>query len=541
MNLGRRLATHERRVAARGTGRSGVLRPNRDPRAELRDELRDSYSRDLGRRISDADNASLRDVVAGELERMISARSHLLNEPERRELALSVIDDVLGYGPIQPMLNDPDVSEIMVNGTDYIYVERKGILETTNRRFDDDEQLKSIIVRIAASVGRRIDDASPMVDARLHDGSRVNAVIPPLAVDGPVLTIRKFAADTLTADDLVAYGSLTDEAVQLLRASVEGRLNIVVSGGTGSGKTTFLNMLSGFIPESDRIVTIEDAVELQLRQHHVIRLECRTANVEGRGAIGTRELVRNSLRMRPDRIIVGECRGPEAIDMLQAMSTGHDGSLGTLHANSPADALTRLETMVLMAGLDLPIGVVREQMASALDLIVQLDRLRTGARVVTSICEVKEFDDDTIVLNPLFVRRFHGDHEGVDDTSTLEPTGADPGFAAKLARHGVLLPTEGSVSPPIERGIRRHDPPLPPLDPRPFPSVKAPPPTHRSHSPDTVTGDQAQPDDAAGPHDDPAQPDDAAGTGPRRDRAPTPVGSGMLAGVVGPGGGPPPA
>ncbi|MEL7156575.1 MAG: CpaF family protein, partial [Actinomycetota bacterium] len=347
-------------------------------------------ARDLGKKLSEAvtDAEQLKAHVAEELDRMIVERSQLLDEAERASLAKRLIDDVLGYGPIERLLADDEVSEIMVNGTSGIYVERRGVLELTSTHFETDEQLRQVIVRIAASVGRRIDESSPMVDARLADGSRVNAVIPPLAVDGPVLTIRKFSADTLTAEDLVAYGSLTPDAVKLLAAAVEGKLNIIVSGGTGTGKTTFLNMLSSFIPAEDRIVTIEDAVELQLRQHHVIRLETRTANVEGRGAIGIRDLVRNSLRMRPDRIIVGECRGEEAIDMLQAMNTGHDGSLGTLHANSPTDALTRLETMVLMSGLDLPLIVVREQIGSALDLIVQLDRLPTGARVVSSITEV---------------------------------------------------------------------------------------------------------------------------------------------------------
>lgn len=443
MTLGRRLAEHPTNQGGEQGPRSRRLRirPKRDPRAELRNHLRDSMARDLGKRLSEADNdaSQLKAKVAEELDRMILERSHLLDERERAELAQRLIDDVLGYGPIEWMLNDPEVSEIMVSGTERIYVERRGVLEQTLSRFETDDQIRQVIVRIAASVGRRIDESSPMVDARLDDGSRVNAVIPPLAVDGPVLTIRKFSADTLTAEDLVAYGSLTTEAVELLEAAVKGRLNIVVSGGTGSGKTTFLNVLSSFIPEGDRIVTIEDAVELQLRQSHVIRLETRTANVEGRGAITIRDLVRNSLRMRPDRVIVGECRGEEAIDMLQAMNTGHDGSLGTLHANSPTDAVTRLETMVLMSGIELPLAVVREQIGSALDLIVQLNRLHTGARVVSSITEVTEVDGDRVQLNQIYARNYDRPDEADGDTPSLVATGSTPTFTRKLALHGVYL------------------------------------------------------------------------------------------------------
>jgi pilus assembly protein CpaF len=400
--------------------------------------------RDVSKKLGgvERDSHRLRILVADELDRLIIDASTLLNQAERQRLATLIIDDVLGYGPIEPLLADPSISEVMVNGTETIYVERRGVIERTNLRFRSAEHLKQIIVRIAASMGRRIDESSPMVDARLADGSRVNAVIPPLAVDGPVLTIRKFSADTMTAGDLVTKGSLSKPALVLLAAAVRGRLNILVSGGTGTGKTTFLNVLSSFIPATDRIVTIEDAVELRLRQHHVIRLECRAANIEGKGAVATRDLVRNSLRMRPDRIIVGECRGPEALDMLQAMSTGHDGSLGTLHANTPADALSRLETMVMMAGLDIPARAIRDQLASAIDVIVQLERLRNGARVVGSVSEVVGIDDDRVVLNPLFTRTYDADrtgHDGGPDGSRLEPTGTPPHFAEKLAKHGVTL------------------------------------------------------------------------------------------------------
>ncbi|MDH5289161.1 MAG: CpaF family protein, partial [Acidimicrobiia bacterium] len=383
--LGHLLAEREQRERGLPTSR----RTRRDPLEELRDRTRESLMKDVSKKLgSERDPKILKALVADELDRLIVDASALLDAAERARLVSLIIDDVLGYGPIEPLLADPTVSEVMVNGTDAIYVERRGRIELTPYRFRSADHLKQVIVRIAASMGRRIDESSPMVDARLADGSRVNAVIPPLAVDGPVLTIRKFAADTMTAEDLVSRGSLSRPALALVAAAVKGKLNILVSGGTGTGKTTFLNVLSTFIPAGDRIVTIEDAVELKLRQRHVIRLETRVANIEGKGAITIRDLVRNSLRMRPDRIIVGECRGAEALDMLQAMSTGHDGSLGTLHANTPADAITRLETMVMMAGLEIPAKAIREQLASAVDIIVQLERLRTGARVVGSISEV---------------------------------------------------------------------------------------------------------------------------------------------------------
>ncbi|MCP3989146.1 MAG: CpaF family protein [Actinomycetia bacterium] len=431
MTLGRRLA-----LRASATG--APTRQFRDPLTELRDRTRETLARDLGKKLggSEHDAVKLKSLVTEELDRMISDSSRLLTTAERAELASTLIDDVLGYGPIEPLLADPSVSEVMVNGTDAIFVERGGQIELTTARFRSEEHLRQIIVRIAAAVGRRVDESSPMVDARLADGSRVNAVIPPLAVDGPALTIRKFGADTLTAHDLVEGGSLTQPALDLLSSIVLGKLNIIVSGGTGTGKTTFLNVLSSFIPPTDRIVTIEDAVELRLRQRHVVRLETKTANIEGRGAIGTRELVRNSLRMRPDRIIVGECRGAEALDMLQAMNTGHDGSLGTLHANNAEDALTRLETMVLMAGLDLPSRAIREQLASAIDVIVQLERLRDGARVVSSIAEVIGYTNDRVRLNVLFQRHYD---EQSGKTSELRQISNEPHFTQKLAKAGVTL------------------------------------------------------------------------------------------------------
>ncbi|MFV0526876.1 MAG: CpaF family protein [Acidimicrobiales bacterium] len=439
MTLARRLADlEEQQQAGRRTP------PVRGPVDILRDQTRESLVRDLAKRMGgpERDSADFKETVAAEIDRLIHDRHGLLTPEDRTRLASVVADEVLGYGPIEPLLRDPSISEIMVNGPDSVYVERSGRLELTPIQFRTEEQLKQIIVRIAAHMGRRIDESSPMVDARLADGSRVNAVIPPLAVDGPVLTIRKFSVDTITANDLVAKDSLTAAAMELLKICVAGRLNIIVSGGTGTGKTTFLNILSSFIPAEDRIVTIEDAVELQLRQRHVIRLETRPANIEGRGVVETRDLVRNSLRMRPDRIIVGECRGAEALDMLQAMNTGHEGSLGTLHANTPRDALTRLETMVLMAGLELPSRAIREQVASAIDMVVQLERLRTGARVVTSITEVLGLDHDQVVLQNLFLRRFD---ERTGDTSELLGTGVRPRFTQKLARHGV--PSDRIVIP----------------------------------------------------------------------------------------------
>ncbi len=440
--LGHLLAEREQRERGLPTTR----RVRRDPLEELRDRTRESLMKDVSKKLgSERDPQALKALVADELDRLIVDASTLLDAAERARLVALIIDDVLGYGPIEPLLADPTVSEVMVNGTDAIYVERRGRIELTPYRFRSADHLKQVIVRIAASMGRRVDESSPMVDARLADGSRVNAVIPPLAVDGPVLTIRKFAADTMTADDLVSRGSLSRPALALVAAAVKGRLNILVSGGTGTGKTTFLNVLSTFIPASDRIVTIEDAVELKLRQRHVIRLETRVANIEGKGAITIRDLVRNSLRMRPDRIIVGECRGAEALDMLQAMSTGHDGSLGTLHANTPADAITRLETMVMMAGLDIPARAIREQLASAVDVIVQLERLRTGARVVGSISEVLGVEGDRVIMNPLFTRVYGEEAEGSapdparPEGSYLQSSGVQPEFAEKLAKHGVLL------------------------------------------------------------------------------------------------------
>jgi pilus assembly protein CpaF len=397
----------------------------------------------LGARLYDATISpeQLNAYVAQEISDLMASTGAPLSVSERHSLTAEILDDVMGLGPIEKFLADPTVSEIMVNSLSYIYVERSGVLEQTSSAFSSDEHLRRVIERIVGKVGRRIDESSPMVDARLTDGSRVNAIIPPLSVDGPVLTIRKFSADPLTVDDLVQFGTLTPETAALLRAVVEVGLNIMVSGGTGTGKTTMLNVLSGFIPSNERIVTIEDAVELQLQQDHVVRLESRPANIEGRGEVTTRDLVRNALRMRPDRIIVGEVRGPEALDMLQAMNTGHEGSISTVHCNSPRDALARLETMVLMAGLELPSKAIREQVSSAIDLVVHIQRFPDGARRVTHLTEVGRLEGDIITTSDIY--KLTNDQGAVASNGTLRATGIRPMFADKLREAGLVSNAPG--------------------------------------------------------------------------------------------------
>jgi len=363
----------------------------------------------------------------------------LLTRIERSRLFEAITADILAYGPIEPLLHDDTVTEIMVNGPYQVYVERSGLLEETDVVFEDDDHVKRIIDRIVAPLGRRCDEASPMVDARLPDGSRVNAIIPPLSLTGPVLTVRKFSRDPLTIQDLIGFGTLTTQISDFLAACVRGRLNVFVSGGTGSGKTTLLNVLSASIPETERIVTIEDAAELQLKQRHVVRLEKRPPNIEGQGEITIRQLVINALRMRPDRIIVGECRSAEALDMLQAMNTGHEGSLTTIHSNSPRDTLSRVETMVLMAGTELPLKAIREQIASAIDLIVHVERLHDGSRKVTKICEVQGMEGDVIVLQDLFQFQQSG-IEGRRIAGRHVPLGIRPKFLGKLELKNVYMP-----------------------------------------------------------------------------------------------------
>jgi len=364
-----------------------------------------------------------------------------INLPDtlRIQVFRDVMDDLLGYGPIQPLLDDAEITEVMVNGSSKVYIERAGKLIKTNVKFQDDNHVLRIIEKIILPLGRRIDSDNPTVDARLPDGSRVNAVIPPVSIDGPSITIRKFAKEKLTVDQLVEFDSITKNMAEFIRACVISRLNVVISGGTGSGKTTLLNILSGFIPEDERIVTIEDAAELRLHQDHVVRLETKSPNMEGTGSVNIRELVRNSLRMRPDRIVVGECRGGEALDMLQAMNTGHDGSLTTLHANSPRDALSRLETMALMSGLDMPLKVIREQIASAVDIIIQQSRMKDGTRKVTNVCEVSGMEGDTIVMTDIFKFEQTGIGQDGEILGDLKATGMRPMFMSRLEANGFKL------------------------------------------------------------------------------------------------------
>ena len=405
--------------------------------AKLREYLIATVTQDFGG--TDLTPEKRRLAVEDRLKEALARTKLTLSDSIRARLIRDILDEVTGYGPIQPLLDDPNITEIMVNGPKKVYVEKKGRLERTNVVFEDNLHILKIIDRIVSPLGRHIDADSPMVDARLPDGSRVNAIVPPCAVDGASLTIRKFRKEKLKIAQLIESSSLTQAMADFLRACVLGRLNIIISGGTGSGKTTFLNVLSGFIPEEERIVTIEDAAELQLQQDHVVRLETKLASVEGQGAVSVRELVRNSLRMRPDRIVVGECRGGEALDMLQAMNTGHDGSLTTIHANSPRDALSRLETLVLMAGMDLPLKIVRQQISSAVDVIVQMSRLRDGARKITAISEVAGMEGDVVVLSDIF--KFN--QTGVDAEGKIlgqhKATGIRPLFGPRLEAAGFKL------------------------------------------------------------------------------------------------------
>ncbi|MGQ9516521.1 MAG: CpaF family protein [Anaerolineae bacterium] len=365
----------------------------------------------------------------------------VLSRTERMRLFDQIVDEILGYGPLEPLLEDPTITEIMVNGPKKVYIERNGKIERANIEFEDEDHLRRIIDRIVAPLGRRVDESSPMVNARLPDGSRVNAVIPPISLVGPVLTVRKFAKTPLQVEDLIRFGTITPEAVEFLRACILARLNIIISGGTGSGKTTLLNILSGFIPNDERIITIEDAAELQLRQEHVVTMEARPPNIEGKGAVTIRDLVINSLRMRPDRIIVGEVRGGEALDMLQAMNTGHDGSLTTCHSNSPRDTLARIETMCLMAGMELPLRAIRQQIASAIDLIVHQERMRDGTRKVVSITEVQGMEGDVIVLSDIFTFEQTSIENG-KIIGRLKPTGIRPKFMDRIEAAGIKLPPD---------------------------------------------------------------------------------------------------
>jgi pilus assembly protein CpaF len=387
------------------------------------------------------DPLALRERVITDIKRQLGQEQGLSRD-DRDRLTAEIADDILGYGPLERLLSDDTITEVMVNGPNEIWIERQGRLYETTVRFNDDSHLRRIINKMVAQVGRRIDESSPMVDARLPDGSRVNAIIPPLSLSGPLITIRKFSKKRLTLDDMIAINTLSEESVDFLRRCVLAELNILISGGTGTGKTTLLNALSASIPDSDRIVTIEDAAELKLNQRHVLRLESRPKNIEGEGEIPIRELLRNSLRMRPDRIIVGEVRGAEALDMLQAMNTGHDGSLSTVHSNSPRDGLHRIETMVLMAGFDLPVRAIRQQVASALDLIVHLDRMEDGSRRVTAITEVQRMESDVITLQDIYEFKIDSIAPDRTITGSLRPTGLRPIFQAKFEKRGIELPTD---------------------------------------------------------------------------------------------------
>jgi pilus assembly protein CpaF len=414
-----------------------------DPFAPVKRSVFEALLEALGPQLYDAqlDQRELEQQVTRTLQAVLQRDETPMTAADRMRVAQEVADDILGHGPLEPYLRDPDVSEIMVNGHDQIYVERDGLLYPVEAVFADESHLRRTIDKIVARVGRRVDESSPMVDARLPDGSRINAVVPPVAIDGSLLTIRKFAAEPLTIGHLIHYGTMTPQVADMLRICVQGRLNIVIGGGTGSGKTTTLNVLSSFLPEDERIITIEDAAELQLRQDHVLRLESRPANLEKRGEITIRDLVRNALRMRPDRIIVGEVRDEATLDMLQAMNTGHDGSITTIHSNSPRDTLSRMETMVMMANVELTQRAIRDQMASAIDLILHQSRLKDGSRRITHITEVHGMEGDVVMLQDLFVFDFRaGTDEHGHPRGTLRSTGLRPLFVDQLADRGIHVP-----------------------------------------------------------------------------------------------------
>ncbi len=408
-------------------------------------ELKSSVHRDLLNKVDLERVATVRDErtraqAHAVIQGLVASLQTPLSSRERERLSLEVLDEVFGLGPLEPLLQDPGINDILVNGHQLVYVERAGILEETNIRFKDNAHLMHIIEKIVSAVGRRVDESSPMVDARLADGSRINAIIPPLAVDGPHLSIRRFGHIPIGENDLLASQTITPPILELLKGAVKARLNIVISGGTGAGKTTLLNVLSGYISDKERIVTIEDSAELQLRQRHVVRLECRPANIEGSGAVKQRQLVINSLRMRPDRIVVGEVRGEEALDMLQAMNTGHDGSLTTIHANSPRDAIARMETMAMMANLNLPEKAVRRQIASAVTIVIQVSRFSDGTRRVTHLTEITGMEEDVVSMQDIFVFEKHGISPDGRVLGTFTGTGIRPKFADKLTASGISVP-----------------------------------------------------------------------------------------------------
>lgn len=423
-------------------GPSGSKRRAEDPFSELKARVQNGVITDLDIDLEELSNdfSKYRSAIEGLIVKHLSKETLNLTMAQRDRIHADLMDEITGFGPITSLINDPEVNEIMVNGPNQIYVERSGLLYKTDCYFKDENHVLHVIKKIVAPIGRRIDESSPMVDARLPDGSRVNAIIPPLALNGPTLTIRKFSEHPYTVEDLVRFGTMTAKMAELIRYCIEGRLNVVVSGGTGSGKTTTLNVLSSFIPNNERIVTIEDAAELKLFQDHVVRLETRPSNVEGRGEVSIRDLVKNSLRMRPDRIVVGEVRSGEALDMLQAMNTGHDGSLTTGHANSPRDMLSRLETMVLMSGMQLPVKAIRDQVASALDIIIQQSRLQDGSRKITHITEVHGMEGDVIILQDVFRYEQSGLDQKGRVTGQYVFTGVKPRLVEKLKHQGIDIP-----------------------------------------------------------------------------------------------------
>src|SRR5512134_541026 len=426
---------HERISNQRGPIRE------QEPFAELKNRIHMSVISELGPQLFNIaiDPNELRDRVTADIRRLLNDEAGIARE-DRERLTSEILDDILGYGPLERLLADDSITEVMCNGPDDVWIERGGKLYETTVRFTDESHLRRIINKIVSQIGRRIDESSPMVDARLPDGSRVNAIIAPLSLSGPLLTIRKFARKRLGLQDMVNIGSLSEESVDFLRRCIQAQLNVLISGGTGSGKTTLLNALSSGIPDHERIVTIEDAAELQLHQRHVLRLEARPPNIEGEGAIPIRDLVRNSLRMRTDRIIVGEVRGPEELDMLQAMKTGHEGSLSTVHSNTPRDALARIETMVLMAGYDLPVRAIRQQVSSALDMIVHIERMEDGSRRVTAVTEVQRMESDVITMQDIFEFKIESFAPDGTINGKLHATGLRPIFLDKFAKRGINLP-----------------------------------------------------------------------------------------------------